>query len=143
MNTLATELTCQGQPVSRPAPTASPGPRPAKLLHIGVALAVTLLAGGLQVGALAWIGLPPRLDELTTGNLLEIIKIARAVVGGAVAYRKQRLAEEDNHQARDRRSSACWTAAVRASAWTSGRLLAPRLATASTPEERQAPVRRS
>ncbi len=87
-------------------------PRPVKLLHIGAALALTLavatfLAGGLLAGALVWIGLPSKLT-LDTGNLLEIIKIALAVVGGiggavalVVAYRKQRLAEEDNHRARE------------------------------------------
>uniref|UniRef100_UPI003F493F3C pentapeptide repeat-containing protein n=1 Tax=Microtetraspora malaysiensis TaxID=161358 RepID=UPI003F493F3C len=94
-----------------------PEPRPVKLLHIGAALALTLasatlLVGGLLAGALAWIGLPSTLT-LDTGSLLEIIKIALAIVGGiggavalVVAYRKQRLAEEDNHRAREQNERA-------------------------------------
>ncbi|WP_424534320.1 pentapeptide repeat-containing protein [Sphaerisporangium viridialbum] len=64
------------------------------------------MAGGLLAAAVAWIGLPSKLT-LDTGNLLEIIKISLAVIGGiggavalVVAYRKQRLAEEENHRAR-------------------------------------------
>ncbi|WP_067137748.1 pentapeptide repeat-containing protein [Microtetraspora malaysiensis] len=94
-----------------------PEPRPVKLLHIGAALTLTLavatlLAGGLLAGALAWLGLPSKLT-LDTGSLLEIIKISLAVVGGiggavalVVAYRKQRLAEEDNHRAREQNQRA-------------------------------------
>ncbi|KAA9375199.1 pentapeptide repeat-containing protein [Microbispora cellulosiformans] len=92
-------------------------PRPVKLLHIGVALALTLVtatlvAGALLAGALAWIGLPSKVT-LDTTNLLEIVKISLAVVGGiggavalVVAYRKQRLAEEDNHRAREQNDRA-------------------------------------
>ncbi|MFC0557409.1 pentapeptide repeat-containing protein [Planotetraspora thailandica] len=83
-----------------------------RLLHIGVALALTLagailIAGGLLVAALVWLGLPKSPLTLDTTNLLEIVKISLSVaagVGGAVAlvvaYRKQRLAEEENHRAR-------------------------------------------
>ncbi|MCF6475759.1 pentapeptide repeat-containing protein [Nonomuraea sp. MG754425] len=89
----------------------APEPSPVHLSHIGIALALTLfaatlMAGGLLAAALAWIGLPSKLT-LDTGNLLEIIKISLAVVGGiggavalVVAYRKQRLAEEENQRAR-------------------------------------------
>ncbi|MEU0517888.1 hypothetical protein [Streptosporangium sp. NPDC006007] len=93
--------------------------RPVKLLHIGAAMALTLvaacaLAALLLSGALAWLGLPE-----TTGKqyglktLLDIIKISLAVVGGiggavalVVAYRKQRLAEEENHRAREENERA-------------------------------------
>ncbi|WP_433426500.1 PadR family transcriptional regulator (plasmid) [Microtetraspora malaysiensis] len=87
-----------------PRPDGAAEPRPVKLLHIGAALALTLaaatlLAGGLLAGGLAWIGLPSTLT-LDTGNLLEIIKISLAVVGGiggavalVVAYRSQLYAE--------------------------------------------------
>lgn len=93
--------------------------RPVKLLHIGAAMALTLvaacaLAALLLSGALAWLGLPE-----TTGKqyglktLLDIIKISLAMVGGiggavalVVAYRKQRLAEEENHRAREENERA-------------------------------------
>lgn len=88
--------------------------RPVKLLPIGVALTLTLLAAGglaaaLLGAALAWLG-PPQVSagKLSLRTLLDIIKIALAVVGGiggavalVVAYRKQRLAEEDNYRARE------------------------------------------
>ncbi|MEQ4714777.1 pentapeptide repeat-containing protein [Nonomuraea sp. B19D2] len=99
-------------PLLRRAPhQGTAEPRPVELLHIGTALAVTLvaatlMAGGLLAAALAWMGLPSKL-MVDTGNLLEIIKISLAVVGGiggavalVVAYRKQRLAEEENQRAR-------------------------------------------
>ncbi|MGW5259606.1 pentapeptide repeat-containing protein [Microbispora sp. NPDC004025] len=83
--------------------------RPVHLLHIGVALALTLaaavaVAGGLLAAVLSWIGWPSKsaLTPLTSTTLLELVKIALAVVGGiggavalVVAYRKQRLSEDD------------------------------------------------
>ncbi|MFF3667111.1 pentapeptide repeat-containing protein [Microtetraspora malaysiensis] len=101
----------------RSRPDGAAEPRPVKLLHIGVALSLTLatatlLAGGLLAGTLAWIGLPSTLTP-DTGDLLEIVKIALAVVGGiggavalVVAYRKQRLAEEENQRAREQNQRA-------------------------------------
>ncbi|MEO3811420.1 hypothetical protein ABGB17_20705 [Sphaerisporangium sp. B11E5] len=87
--------------------------RSVDLLPIGVALAVTLVAAAglaavLLLGAFAWLG-PPAVGPGGVGltALLDIIKIALAVVGGiggavalVVAYRRQRLAEEDNLRAR-------------------------------------------
>jgi uncharacterized protein YjbI with pentapeptide repeats len=72
-----------------------------------------LVAGAILGGALAWLGLPKSPLILDTTSLLEIIKISLAVVAGiggavalVVAYRKQRLAEEDNHRAREQNERA-------------------------------------
>ena len=92
--------------------------RPLRLLHIGVALGFTLagavvVAGAILGGALAWLGLPKSPLILDTTALLDIVKISLAVVAGiggtvalVVAYRKQRLAEEDNHRAREQNERA-------------------------------------
>lgn len=94
-----------------PRPDDRAEPQQANLVHIGAAMTITLtvatlLAGGLLASALIWIGLPSKLT-LDTGNLLDLVKISLAVVGGiggavalVVAYRKQRLTEEDNQRAR-------------------------------------------
>ncbi|WP_203883996.1 pentapeptide repeat-containing protein [Planotetraspora kaengkrachanensis] len=92
---------------SRPVPAEH---RPVQLLHIGIALVLTLtgavvIVGGILGAAVAWLGLPKSPPVLDTTSLLEIIKISLAVVAGiggavalVVAYRKQRLAEEDSHR---------------------------------------------
>ncbi|GAA3559806.1 hypothetical protein GCM10022419_045530 [Nonomuraea rosea] len=69
-------------------------------------MAAATVAGGLLTGALLAIGMPKNLT-LDTTALLDLVKISLAVVGGiggavalVIAYRRQRLTEEDNHRAR-------------------------------------------
>ncbi|MER6825260.1 pentapeptide repeat-containing protein [Streptosporangium sp. NPDC000563] len=86
----------------------------AKLLPIGWALTLTLAlavtaTGLLLFGALAWLGLPAATGKRpTVAEFLDTLKIVLAVIGGiggvvalVVAYRKQRISEEENHRARE------------------------------------------
>ncbi|MGV9601665.1 pentapeptide repeat-containing protein [Streptosporangium sandarakinum] len=88
--------------------------KPVKLLPIGWALTLTLAlavtaTGLLLLGALAWLGLPDATSKRpTVAEFLDTLKIVLAVIGGiggvvalVVAYRKQRIGEEENHRARE------------------------------------------
>lgn len=92
----------------------SPDPQAVRLLPIGRALAITLAVaitatGLLLFGALTWLGLPaPTGQKPSVAEFLDTLKIVLAVVGGiggvvalVVAYRKQRITEEENHRARE------------------------------------------
>ncbi|MFD1932983.1 pentapeptide repeat-containing protein [Nonomuraea mangrovi] len=84
------------------------------MIPIGAALGLTLagavlITGGLVSVAFAWLDFPDLAGKKPDlSALLEIIKISLAIVAGiggavalVVAYRKQRLAEEENHRARE------------------------------------------
>ncbi|OPG09284.1 hypothetical protein [Microbispora sp. GKU 823] len=77
---------------------------------MAITLAVAITATGLLLfGALTWLGLPaPTGQKPSVAEFLDTLKIVLAVVGGiggvvalVVAYRKQRITEEENHRARE------------------------------------------